>query len=81
MPAALFPSELPEGAAYDQFIETVKQNEIIRGKLLAEAGTLALVVLSLDPEVVKDNKLAKAVAAPTVLFRRIGGVWAPVPKN
>ncbi|MDB5520948.1 MAG: putative superfamily transporter, partial [Tardiphaga sp.] len=61
LPAALFPSELPEGAAYDQFIETVKQNEIIRGKLLSEDGTLALVVLSLDPEVVKDNKLAKAV--------------------
>ena len=61
LPAALFPSDLPEGAAYDQFIETVKQNEIIRGKLLSEDGTLALVVLSLDPEIVKDNKLAKAV--------------------
>ncbi len=61
LPAALFPSKLPEGAAYDQFIETVKSNEIIRGKLLAEDGTLALVVLSLDPEIVKDNKLAKAV--------------------
>ena len=61
LPAALFPSELPEGPAYDQFIETVKQNEIIRGKLLSEDGTLALVVLSLDPEIVKDNKLTKAV--------------------
>src|SRR3979411_1292800 len=33
LPAALFPSELPEGAAYDKFAETVKSNEIIRGKL------------------------------------------------
>ena len=52
LPAALFPAELPEGADYDKFIETVKANEIIRGKLLSEDGTLALIVLSLDPEVV-----------------------------
>ena len=50
LPAALFPPELPEGAAYDKFIETVKSNEIIRGKLLSEDGTLALIVLSLEPE-------------------------------
>ena len=61
LPAALFPAELPEGAAYDQFIETVKTNELIRGKLLSEDGTLALVVLSLDPEVVSNNKLTKVV--------------------
>src|SRR5258708_11380314 len=59
LPAALFPSELPEGADYDKFIETVKTNEIIRGKLLSEDGTLALIVLSLEPEVVASNKLAK----------------------
>src|SRR2546423_995253 len=62
LPAALFPSELPEGAAYDKFVETVKTNEIIRGKLLSEDGTLALVVLSLDPELVAGNSLTKVVA-------------------
>src|SRR5947208_6854273 len=61
LPAALFPPELPEGAAYDKFIEGVKANEIIRGKLLSEDGTLALIVLSLDPEVVASNKLTKTV--------------------
>jgi predicted RND superfamily exporter protein len=61
LPAALFPSELPEGADYDKFIETVKTNEIIRGKLLSEDGTLALIVLSLEPEVVASNKLGKTV--------------------
>ena len=61
LPAALFPSDLPEGADYDKFIETVKSNEIIRGKLLSEDGTLALVVLSLDPEVVASSKLNKVV--------------------
>src|SRR5437763_8366223 len=61
LPAALFPSDLPEGAAYDKFIETVKSHEIIRGKLLSEDGTLALIVLSLEPEVVASNKLTKVI--------------------
>jgi len=61
LPAALFPSELPQGADYDKFIETVKSNEIIRGKLLSEDGTLALIVLSLEPDVVASNKLGKVV--------------------
>src|SRR2546421_9740531 len=61
LPAALFPSELPEGAAYDKFIETVKSNEIIRGKLLSEDGTLALVVMSLEPSIVASNKLTKVI--------------------
>src|SRR5260370_41906981 len=56
LPAALFPSDLPQGADYDKFIETVKTNEIILGKLLSEDGTLALIVLSLDPEVHASNK-------------------------
>jgi predicted RND superfamily exporter protein len=61
LPAALFPSDLPQGADYDKFIETVKSNEIIRGKLLSEDGTLALVVLSLEPDVVASSKLAKTI--------------------
>ena len=61
LPAALFPSDLPKGADYDKFIETVKSNEIIRGKLLSEDGTLALIVLSLEPDVVASNKLGKVV--------------------
>src|SRR5689334_20646542 len=61
LPAALFPPDLPEGPAYDKFVETVKSNEIIRGKLLSEDGTLALIVLSLEPEVVASNKLGKVI--------------------
>jgi predicted RND superfamily exporter protein len=61
LPAALFPQDLPQGADYDKFIETVKTNEIIRGKLLSEDGTLALIVLSLEPEVVSSNKLTKTI--------------------
>jgi predicted RND superfamily exporter protein len=62
LPAALFPSDLPEGADYDKFIETVKSNEIIRGKLLSEDGTLALIVLSLEPEIVGNNRLKATIA-------------------
>lgn len=69
LPAALFPPELPEGATYDQFIETVKNNEIIRGKLLSEDGTLALIVLSLDPEVVASSKLTKTVGDIRALMK------------
>src|SRR5712672_717276 len=61
LPAALFPQDLPQGADYDKFIETVKTNEIIRGKLLSEDGTLALIVLSLDPDVVASSKLSKTI--------------------
>src|SRR5450759_881892 len=61
LPAALFSSDLPRGADYDKFIGTVKTNEIIRGKLLSEDGTLALIVLSLEPDVVASNNLGKTV--------------------
>ena len=61
LPAALFPSELPQGADYDKFIETVKSNEIIRGKLLSEDGTLALIVLSLEPSIVGNSGLKKTI--------------------
>lgn len=40
----------------------MKQNELIRGKLLSDDGTLALVVLSLDPAVVSNSKLSTVVA-------------------
>jgi predicted RND superfamily exporter protein len=62
LPAALFPEELPpEGAAYDEFIKTVRSNEILRGKLLSDDGTLALAVLALDPAVVSSSKLGTVV--------------------
>src|ERR1700749_2688004 len=74
LPAALFPAELPEGPAYDKFVETVKSNEIIRGKLLSEDGTLALVVLSLEPEVVASNKLGKTIGEIRKLMKEdLGG--------
>lgn len=62
IPPPLFPDTLPEGSAYDSFIQKVKTNEILRGKLLAEDGKLTLVVLALEPKVVRTNELGRVVA-------------------
>ena len=61
IPEALFPEDLPEGAEYQKLIERVKENEIIRGKLLSLDGQLALVVLALDPNVAESNGLGHVV--------------------
>ena len=78
LPAALFPPELPQGAAYEKFTETVKSNEIIRGKLLSEDGTLALIVLSLEPQVRKQRRkrtercvTSRAIFSRRAAFRKI----------
>jgi uncharacterized protein len=60
-PAPLVPDTLPEGAAYDRLIERVKENQIISGKLLSEDGTLALVVIALDQDVVQTRGLGKVI--------------------
>jgi predicted RND superfamily exporter protein len=61
LPAPVFPDQLPQGAAYDKLVERVKSNEIIRGKLLSDDGELALIVLSLKPEIVATDGLRKVV--------------------
>jgi hypothetical protein len=61
LPKALFPEPLPEGADYDRLVHRVMGNDIIRGKLLSDDGSLALVVLSLDPTAVAGDRLAPIV--------------------
>ncbi|HEY0220450.1 MAG TPA: MMPL family transporter [Afipia sp.] len=62
LPGPLFPEVLPEGKEYDDFIGRVKNNEIIRGKLLSDDGTLALIVLALDPSIVGNRGLNTTIA-------------------
>ena len=57
LPRPLFPEELPEGAQFEQLVERIENNEIIRGKLLSEDGTLALIILALDPEIIASTSL------------------------
>jgi predicted RND superfamily exporter protein len=84
LPAPLFPDKLPEGAEYDQLVQRVMNNEIIRGKLLSEDGELTLIVLALDPDVVASSRLRDVVGeiqktidddlAGTGLTARLSGV-------
>lgn len=62
LPAPVFPEELPTGAAYDALVQRVLNNEIIRGKLLSEDGTLALIVMALDPAIVGGKGLDTTIA-------------------
>src|ERR1700704_6835996 len=84
LPAPLFPDQLPAGAEYDQLVQRVKNNEIIRGKLLSEDGELTLIVLALDPDVVASSRLRDVIneiqktidddLAGTGLTARLSGV-------
>lgn len=51
----LVPDELPEGAEYDKLIERLKTNDIVAGKFLSDDGELALLVISLDRQVVTEK--------------------------
>ena len=52
--APIVPDDLPEGEGYDAVVERLRNNEIVKGKFLSEDGTLALIVISLDRDVVKE---------------------------
>ncbi len=62
IPPPLFPEPLPEGQAYADVVAKIRANELIDGKLLSSDGTLALVVLALDPAVASSDKSGAIVA-------------------
>jgi uncharacterized protein len=66
IPAPLFPEELPQEAEYRELARQVASNELVRGKLLSEDGTLALIVLSFLGLLISDSQLIRAFgeAAP-----------------
>ncbi|HET7447712.1 MAG TPA: RND transporter, partial [Methyloceanibacter sp.] len=51
VPGPVFPAKLPTGADYAKLIDQVRNNEIIKGKLLSDDGTLTLILLALDRQV------------------------------
>jgi uncharacterized protein len=61
IPGPVFPAELPKGDAYKQLIDKVRDNEIIKGKLLSDDGTLTLVLLALDRKAVAEQGLNSVV--------------------
>ena len=56
----IVPDELPDGAAYDEMIKALRSNDIVAGKFLSDDGQLALIVMSLNRQVVEERG-AKAV--------------------
>lgn len=62
LPAPLFPTPLPTGDEYGKLKQRVLANEIIRGKLLSTDGTLALMVLALDPAITQTKGLDETIS-------------------
>ncbi len=58
----IVPDELPEGQAFDDLIQQLKSNDIVKGKFLSDDGQLALIVLALDRAAVSEQT-AKVVIA------------------
>lgn len=61
LPTPLFPDPLPEGEAYQALVKQVLANELVRGRLLSENGDFALVVLSLEPDIVDGRRLGPVI--------------------
>jgi len=61
IPPPLFPAELPTGEAFDDLIEKVRDNEILREKLLSPDGTLTLIVIALEREAVRTQGLQEVI--------------------
>ncbi len=54
--APIVPDELPaDGPAYDAMIEALKTNDIVKGKFLSDDGQLAMIIIALDREVVREK--------------------------
>ena len=62
IPAPVFPDRLPEGADFDRLVAGLKSNDLIRGKLLSDDGSLTLIVLALDPAVTQSGRLDAVVS-------------------
>ena len=58
--APIVPDDLPEGPAYDEIIKTLRANDIVKGKFLSDDGQLALIIVALDRDIVRD-RTARAV--------------------
>jgi predicted RND superfamily exporter protein len=61
VPGPVFPAKLPTGEEFAKLIDQVRHNEIISGKLLSDDGTLTLILLALNREVVASKGLNSVV--------------------
>lgn len=75
--APIVPDELPvDDATYAAIIDALRNNDIVKGKFLSEDGMLALIVISLDRNVVAEQGLRNVVIglekAADTIFRNSG---------
>jgi predicted RND superfamily exporter protein len=61
--APIVPDDLPDGAAYDAIIQSLRTNEIVAGKFLSDDGTLALAVVALDRQAVQKEGAKTIIGA------------------
>ncbi len=59
--APLVPDEIPEGAAFEAMLERLKTNDIVKGKFLSDDGELALIVIALDREMVRERSAREVI--------------------
>jgi len=60
--APIVPDELPgDGAAFSAILDSLRNNDIVKGKFLSDDGQLALIVISLDRQVVAEQGLRQVV--------------------
>jgi predicted RND superfamily exporter protein len=67
--APIVPDELPDGPPYDEIIKSLRANEIVAGKFLSDDGELALAVLALDRETVREQGAKKVIGTIDQLLR------------
>lgn len=57
----IVPDTMPEGDAFSAMIQALKTNDIVSGKFLSDDGQLALIVISLDREMVAERGAASVI--------------------
>lgn len=62
VPRPLIPNELPVGDEFERLRERILNNPIISGKLLSTDGRLALIVIALEQNMVKQRGLEQVIA-------------------
>lgn len=61
-PPPIVPDPLPDDeATFEKTVNALKNNEIVRGKFLSDDGRLALLVLALDREVIRESGSAAVI--------------------
>jgi predicted RND superfamily exporter protein len=79
LPPPLFPATLPEGEDYDRLIAEVRANRILDGKLLSADGQLSLIVVALDPEIARTERLKSIILdIGQTVVTRLGGTGLAV---